>query len=299
MTNLHPLADGQIRVLIEQLVSEHRGKSWQVKEFTDMNEFSSHPSGILTDGSYPVFVKFSKAVNGLEQFELEMKGLRLLFELSGVLTPVPIGSIPVVGGAVMVLEGIHEVERTHKHWHEIGHTLARIHQVKGSRFGLETHNYFGPYYQDNRLMDDWPSFYAERRLWPRLMGAINSGHMPSELIRDIEKLILRLSEICGPGVPPTLLHGDAQQNNFISTDMGAVVIDPAVYYGHPEMDLAYLDYFRPVSDDVLIGYREVMPVDPGFAERRDLWRVYGYLACVEMDGVAYLPQLTHAVRRYL
>jgi fructosamine-3-kinase len=95
------------------------------------------------------------------------------------------------------------------------------------------------------------------------------------------------------------LHGDAQQNNFISTEDGAVVIDPAVYYGHPEMDLAYLDYFQPVPGDLFHGYKEEMPIDPGFAERRDLWRVYGYLACVEVEGAPYLPLLTDAVRKYL
>ncbi len=65
-------------------------------------------------------------------------------------------------------------------------------------------------------------------------------------------------------------HGDAQQNNFISTDRGAVVIDPAVYYGNPEMDLAYVDYFQAVPDDVLDGYRDELPIDAGFRERRDL-----------------------------
>lgn len=299
MTDLHPLADGQIHAVIEQVVSEHRGRNWIFKDFKDMNEISSHPSAILSDGSFSVFVKLSSAMNGLEQFELEIKGLQLLSELSGVLTPAPLGNIPVEGGVIMILEGIPEVKRTPRQWREIGQTLARIHQVKGEQFGLENHCYFGPLYQDNRFMDDWLSFYAERRLWPRLMGAINSGHLPSEAIRQVEKLVLRLPELCGPEVTPTLVHGDAQQNNFISTEEGAVVIDPAVYYGHPEMDLAYLDYFRPVPEDVFTGYREVMPIDPRFAERRDLWRVYGYLACIEVEGAPYLPLLTDAVRKYL
>jgi fructosamine-3-kinase len=148
-------------------------------------------------------------------------------------------------------------------------------------------------------MHNWPTFYAERRLWPRFMGAINSGNMPTDVIRKVEKLILRVPELCGPEVVPTLLHGDAQQNNFISTKKGAVVIDPAVYYGHAEMDLAYIDYFQEVPEDVYLGYQEEMPIDPGFGERRELWRVYGYLAAVEVDGSAYLAKLINAVQKYL
>jgi fructosamine-3-kinase len=264
-----------------------------------MNEFSSHPSAILSDGSDAVFVKFSSAANGLDQFEAELAGLRLLSSLAGVLIPTPIANLPVEGGAVLILGGIGAVDRTPRQWRQIGETLAQIHRIRGKQFGWETHNYFGPLYQDNRFMDSWPAFYAERRLWPRFVGAINAGHLPTEIIRDAEKLILRLPGLCGPAVPATLVHGDAQQNNFISTERGAVVIDPAVHYGHPEMDLAYVDYFHPVPDELLHGYREHQPIDSGFNERRELWRIYGYLAAVEVEGAAYLPKLVNAIRQYL
>jgi len=199
----------------------------------------------------------------------------------------------------MVLEAVQSAERTSKEWRDIGRALASIHQVKGTNYGLEINGYFGPLFQDNRPMSNWPTFYAERRLWPRLSGAISSGNIPTSTIRKVEKLIQRAPDLCGPDVPPTLLHGDAQQNNFISTESGAVVIDPAVYYGNPEVDLAYVDYFQPVPDDVFIGYKEILPIDSGFGERRDLWRVYGYLAAVEFEGSAYLKQLTTAVEKYL
>jgi fructosamine-3-kinase len=131
------------------------------------------------------------------------------------------------------------------------------------------------------------------------MGAINSGHMPTDVIKSMEKLMLRLPELCGPAVTPTLLHGDAQQNNFISTKTGPVVIDPAVYYGHPEMDLAYIDYFHPVPEDVLNAYNDELTIDPGFRERRELWRIYSYLAIVEVGETSFLPKLIMAIRNYL
>ena len=148
-------------------------------------------------------------------------------------------------------------------------------------------------------MPDWLSFYTERRLWPRLMGAIDSGNLPTTTIRQVEQLISRLPNLCIPEIVPSLLHGDAQQNNFISTAMGAMVIDPAVYYGNPEIDLAYIDYFQEAAEDVFLGYQEEMPIDPGFSERRELWRVSGYLAAVQVEGSGYLNKLTSAVQKYL
>ena len=270
-----------------------------VKDFRDLNDLSSHPSAMLSDGSYSVFVKLSTAANGLEQFEIELAGLKYLSERSGVRIPTTIGNVPVESGVVMVLEGITALERTPKEWRDIGRCLAQIHSIKGTQFGLDTHNYFGPLYQDNRPMDDWASFLVERRIYPRFVGAINAGHLPTDVIQQVEKLIQRVPELCGPEVTPTLLHGDAQQNNFISTEKGAVVIDPAVYYGNPEMDLAYINYFQPVPEDVFVGYRELLPIDPAFTERRDLWRLYGYLAAVEVEGAVHLPKLVNAPQKYL
>jgi fructosamine-3-kinase len=54
-----------------------------------------------------------------------------------------------------------------------------------------------------------------------------------------------------------------------------------------------------MPEDVLLGYQEEMPIDPGFSERRELWRIYGYLAIVEVAGAEYLGKLINAVQKYL
>jgi fructosamine-3-kinase len=281
------------------MVSKYYGRNWTVREFRDLGEFASHPAAILSDGTVSVFVKLSEAANALDQFEVELFGLRFLSERSGVLTPAPIGILSVEKSAILVLEAVESVDRTPRQWREIGHALARIHQVKGDHCGFDKQGYFGPLYQDNRPMTGWLAFYAERRLWPRLVGAIDSGNLPRETIRKVEKLISRLPTLPVPETAPTLLHGDAQQNNFISTIKGAAAIDPAVYFGNPEMDLAYIDFFQPVPNDVFLGYKEVLPIDPEFHERRELWRISAYLAIVQVEGAGYLTKLEEAVNKYL
>lgn len=293
------LLNDPIRIPLEEAVSEYVGQKWKIESFSDMKDFASHTSAILSNGTYSIFAKFSDAANGLEQFEVELAGLKLLSRLAGVATPTPIGIVLVEGGVVMITESVPSVERTSRQWRDMGRTLARIHSIKGTRYGLESNCYFGLLYQDNRPMDDWGTFYAERRVWPRFMGAINSGNMTTDAIRMVEKLISRLPALCGPNVEPALLHGDAQKNNFITAETKTYVIDPAVYYGNPEIDLAYVDYFESVPEDVFIGYQEELPINPGFPERRDLWRVYGYLAAVEVEGGVHLNKLINAVEKYL
>lgn len=280
-------------------MSAFYGINWKVRQLTDLVDLASHPSAILSDGRIAVFAKLSLAANGLDQFEIEKAGLETLNHKSGVQIPVFIDLMETENGALMVQQAEIPVERGEVQWREIGSTLARIHLVGGNSFGYNRQGYFGPLYQDNRPMDTWLDFYLERRLRPKLVWAIESGNMPSKVIWQVEHLIERLPGLDIPEVTPCLLHGDAQQNNFISTAKGAVVIDPAVYYGHPEMDLAYVDYFQPMTDDVYKGYQELRPIEKDFLKRRDLWLIPSYLTSVSREGPGHLPALVNALRLYL
>ena len=284
---------------LEEAVSEYQGREWRVRSARDMSDFACHPCAILSSDAFAVFAKYSEAPEAAKQFEVEEAGLQYLSGHAGVLTPTPIGIVPVANGTLFIMEALDAIERAPLQWRQIGKTLARIHQVESDYCGFTMDNYFGPLDQDNTPAQDWATFYGERRLWPRLRMAVDAGNIPSSVAAQVEAIIKRLPELCGPETTPTLVHGDAQQNNFISTADGTYVVDPAIYYGNPEIDLAFVGYYEPVPDDVFEGYREEMPIDSGFSERRDLWRIYGYLAAVAVEGSPYLSSLTNALRRYL
>lgn len=288
-----------LRTPLEQAVSTYLGRTWEVTRAEGKTDEASHPAAILADGRNAVFVKLGEGDLAVDQLTQEAAGLRLLTERSGVLTPGIIGVIPVDGGALMVMVAVQVIDREPIHWRQMGRALAQIHSVKGKRFGLETHCYWGSYYQDNRPLPDWLDFFWTRRIEPWLRAATDSGKLPAELARQVEMIGGRLAELCGPPVQPTLLHGDAHQNNFLSTAHGPVLIDPAVYYGHPEIDLAYVDFFAPVPDALFAGYRELTPIDPGFVERRDLWRIPAWLAMVEVDGPQHVDSLNSALCNYV
>ena len=286
------------RLGLERLVGAHLHRPWKIQRLTDLKDYASHPAALLSDGTYTIFAKVSDAPDGRAQMEAEVAGLRLLNERAGVPVPTVLGVLDTEAGTVLVMEAVTAVERGPAQWRDIGRTLARLHEVASPYCGLETDGYFGPLPQANTPTPDWPTFYAEHRLRPNLKLAVEAGHLPPALARAVDRLIERVPALGGPAITPALLHGDAQQHNFISTAAGTVVIDPAVHYGHPEYDLALLDYFHPVPADVFAGYRELRPIDPGFVERRDLWRLSAWLAVVSVAGADYLPQLEAALRHY-
>ena len=228
-----------------------------------------------------------------------------------IATPIPVGPgvVEVDRGSLLLFEALSErppEARQRDDWRSIGHTLAALHQVHEERFGLdELNGFFGPLRQDNRSVTSnrWADFYAERRIVPLLRSAVDSGMLPAGVAAGVERLMPRLPALCGPEPRPALLHGDAQQNNFLSAPGGAVVVDAAPYFGHPEVDLALIDYFGSVPDDVFEAYNEITPIDPGFGGRRELWRVFAYLAVITVDGGSsfgrpFVGRLAAAIDRY-
>lgn len=296
--------------LIEEATSRHLRRSWTCRRLTSLADRSSHPAALLHGPSLSVFAKVLLPPDAADQARAELSGLAELHRLAGVSTPQPVGPGLLHAGAVTVLvfEALAErspADRTPEDWRSIGRELARVHAVTGPGHGWSSDGYFGPLRLDNRAVSSgrWADFYAERRVLPWLRTATDAGQLPLELSRRVEAVVDRLPDLVGPEPVPTLLHGDAQHHNFVSTEAGAVVIDASPHYGHPEIDLALVDYFVPVPADLFAGYGELRAVDPGFVERRELWRIFAYLAIHTGAGDdpwsrGFLARLVAAVDRY-
>jgi protein-ribulosamine 3-kinase len=323
----HPLLDPMIIAAVEHAAAAHRGEAWKCSGFTDLSDRAAHPCGVLHGVPFSVFAKLTSAADGQRQFTAELAGLRLITELSSVPTPIQVAtglidisaSDPSVGEIstgdttwLLLFEALPErtTDRSPDDFRAIGRTLATMHEVHQDQFGLaEFDGYFGPLAQDNRPVpaNAWADFYSERRVRPLLKIAVDSGNLSAELTLGVERVIDRLPDLHDPRARPSLLHGDAQQNNFLCTPDhtpgGAVVIDACPYFGHPEVDLALVDLFDPVPAEVFSGYREIRPIEPGFAGRRELWRIFAYLAVIGGDvqnpfGRQHLRWLADAVDRY-
>lgn len=179
-----------------------------------------------------------------------------------------------------------------------GAELAKLHQTERSRFGFHTDNYIGSLPQKNNDHDDWLSFFSECRIEPQLKMAIDSGKLQSGILSNWERLLSTLPDMI-PGCSPSLLHGDLWGGNYLFSETGfAVLIDPAVYYGHPEMDLAFSKMFGGFSDDFYRGYESIQPIEPGFEERVPVHNMYPLLVHVNLFGGHYTSQLHTFLRKF-
>ena len=125
----------------------------------------------------------------------------------------------------------------------------------------------GPLELPNEPLDDWPRFYAERRLWPLLKPARDRGALSAAGARAVERICERIDELAGPPEPPARLHGDLWSGNVLWSGGRPYLIDPIAYGGHREVDLAMLRLFGAPGSALPAAYEDVAPLAAGHEER--------------------------------
>jgi fructosamine-3-kinase len=184
------------------------------------------------------------------------------------------------------------------HDERLGQGLAALHRAGAEGFGFAADNFIGRLPQSNRSHASWASFYAEERLGAQLRMARKAGRLPERVARALEALIEELPSLCGPEEPAARLHGDLWGGNALADATGRpYLIDPAVYGGHREVDLAMMRLFGGFSERVFAAYDEAWPLAPGHRERVDLYQLYPLLVHVNLFGGSYVGSLEAAIRR--
>ncbi|MBP3192748.1 fructosamine kinase family protein [Natronogracilivirga saccharolytica] len=253
----------------------------------------------LGDGS-DFFVKENR-ISLLDMFEKEARGLRLLSEAAnGIQIPEVHGILKdeESGQAWLVLSFIREASKSSIFDDNFGRALAGMHQNSSSQYGLDHNNYIGRLPQINDWRDDWVSFFIDCRIEPQVKMAREKGHFSGQTGNCLERLYKMLPDIM-PEAPPSLLHGDLWGGNYLCDDQDRpVLIDPAVYYGHPEAELAFTRLFGGFGPDFYKSYEEVSPLSPGFSERVDIYNLYPLLVHVNLFGGSYVSQTEAIIRRF-
>jgi len=250
----------------------------------------------LADGR-AVFVKSNVSAPN-DMFVAEARGLAWLAEAKALRVP----AVLAASGAndltpFLALELIRSAPSRAPNFDEqLGRGLAALHRHGAQAFGLDHDNYVGRLPQKNTFGVAWPEFYRVRRLGPQLRAAAAAGLAPPRMRRDFERLLAQLETLCGPPEPPARLHGDLWGGNMIADDLGEpCLIDPAVYGGHREIDLAMMKLFGGFGPRVFAAYKEAFPLADGYRERVPLYQLYPLMVHVNLFGGGYLAQVEAAL----
>jgi fructosamine-3-kinase len=180
-----------------------------------------------------------------------------------------------------------------------GELIAALHAVKREAFGYDRDSLIGPLHQPNPRSDRWVPFFRDQRLLFMARTAHAEGALPSSLLIRIERLAERIGEHLIEPAHPSLLHGDLWTGNvLVRQGRIAGFVDPAIYCGHPEIELAFATLFGTFGRAFFAAYQERLPLAPGFhKERREIYNLYPRLVHVRLFGSGYLAGIEATLAR--
>ena len=171
--------------------------------------------------------------------------------------------------------------------------LARLHGVTRKQCGLPRDTLIGGLHQPNTETDSWIAFFGEHRLVQMARAAHDHGRLEAGTLARVEKLAVRLHQWIEEPDQFSLLHGDIWSGNVLARN-GRITgfLDPAIYFGHPEVELAFITMFHTFGDAFFNAYSAARPIAEGFAEQRcHLYNLYPYLVHTRLFGGSYLQSV--------
>jgi fructosamine-3-kinase len=255
---------------------------------------------IKTESGHTYFLKMHSGKPNM--FLTEANGLKELAKPNCLRIP----KVVLVDDNFLLLEYIEQGAKPSNFFNDFGKAFAQMHRYTSNHFGFFENNYIGASHQFNKVegsaKTNWAEFYFQYRLLPQLKMAEKNGEATRELITGICALdnileaILKCSE-----EPPTLLHGDLWGGNYLCDSAGKpVLIDPAVYYGHREADLAMTRMFGGFSPDFYTSYQLEFPLAEGWKNRVNLYLLYHNLNHLNLFGSGYYAstmQMLKSIKR--
>lgn len=244
------------------------------------------------------FVKYNYSSEYPLMFETEAKGLKLLADTKTVHVPqlINIGSVDKYDYIILTY---HEsANKADDFWEKLSHQLAGLHYNKAKSFGLDHDNYIGSLKQSNKPSQNYHSFLIESRFTPLVRSARNKELLNTSDIHHFERFYNLLPELL-PSEEPTLIHGDLWSGNLITNKQGnPYLIDPSVYYGNREFDIAMTRLFGGFPPKFYDLYNEKFPLIKGWEKRIEINQLYPLLVHVVLFGLSYAYQVRQIIRKY-
>jgi fructosamine-3-kinase len=264
-----------------------------------------HPGHHVRAAAGDLFLKFGRGT-GPGFFAAEAEGLRQLAAAAvGVRVPEAHAFADAGTGREfgwIVMEWLEPGRRGPGFAGRLAAGLAALHSAPAGGWGWDRPGYIGTLPQDNGAESDWPTFWAKRRLEPQLLAVRRSGRLPGSE-REWAILLERLPHALAPAAEdgPSLLHGDLWGGNILAIGAGEPgLIDPSVYRGHREVDLAMSELFGGFDREFHDTYESLRPLQPGYREvRRGIYQLYYLLVHVNLFGDGYVAHTGATLRSVL
>ena len=245
------------------------------------------------------FVKWNYHDDQPDMFETEARGLDILRETDTFAVPNVVGFGRQQGRDYLILEYLDSGAPAPDYWEQFGQSLALLHAQTRPTFGLHFDNYIGSLPQTNTPNANGFAFFFEQRILPQAGLALYNELLDRPLYDKILTLRDRLPDLL-PNDRPALLHGDLWAQNVVVPEQSGLpaLIDPAVYYGFREAEIAFTKLFGGFDQRFYDAYHEAFPLNAGFDERVPIYNLYPLLVHTNLFGTGYLAGVEKVLKRF-
>ena len=248
-----------------------------------------------TGDHHDFVIKFNSSERFPAMFEKEAEGLHYLAATETIATPEIDQAGELLDKQYLIMSYVEGGFRSVEFWRNFGHHLAALHKSRSGFFGLESSNYIGSLKQVNAPTKSWEEFLITQRFQPMIKMATDAAIIGNNEVRLFEKFMDHIDELW-PDEPPALIHGDLWSGNFIpAANNHPVLIDPAVYYGHREMDIGMMHLFGGFDPSLFNAYNETYPLEPGWQDRIPYNQLYPLLVHVNLFGRSYWSSIKEII----
>lgn len=236
-------------------------------------------------------------------FRREAEGLEALRRAGSIRVPRPLsdGFCTESRSHYLLTEFVPTGRKGNDFFEVFGNQLAELHRRSTQpEYGFATDNYLGSTVQVNRRNESWIEFFAESRIGYQVRLANQNQLATPELNRLSDRFCDRLDSLLSDSLErPALIHGDLWGGNFLVDPEGKpVLIDPAAHFAHREAELAMTQLFGGFSQEFYDAYHETWPLQDGWPDRLELYKLYHLLNHLNLFGTSYLSGCLAILRRY-
>ena len=122
--------------------------------------------------------------------------------------------------------------------------LSELHSKKGTSYGYGYSTYLGNVIQNNEKSSSWTKFFLENRYDYYLEILLNRSLIDKRRYNKYKNFREVIKENLTEPSHPSLLHGDIWRGNILINRQAKThtyqIIDPAIFYGDYEYELAYI-----------------------------------------------------------
>ncbi|MBD3790924.1 MAG: fructosamine kinase family protein [Campylobacterales bacterium] len=185
---------------------------------------------------------------------------------------------------------------------EAAKALASLHRVTNDSrmYGYYYNTTIASFTQNNEQTQyNWGLFLSQMRILPMAKWCYERGVLERSLLERLEALCSGLyRRIDMSRITPSLLHGDLWNGNLLYEKNGPCFIDPAIYFGDREMELAFILLFHTFGERFFKEYTALHPLSEDFYETKvALYQIYPLLVHIALYGGGYTGELKLRLER--